>query len=195
MAQTEAASRQTTQNSGEIDVDVIFHILSNRRRRYVLHYLLQRSEAVELSDLASQVTAWEYQIPVEEVTHKQRKRVYTALRQTHLPSMHDEGVIVYDTRTGRVEPTEATAEFDIYMDIVPRNEIPWSQYYLGLGVLFCAMTAAAAVVPFPPFTSFPDIAWAGLFAVILLASAGAHVYHSLTWQLGSDGEPPELQAE
>lgn len=82
--------------SASLTTDVVFRVLSNRRRRYTLHYLLQRGTAVKMRTLTEQIAAWEYEIPTDAVTHDQRKRVYTALRQTHLPMMADSGVIDYN---------------------------------------------------------------------------------------------------
>ncbi|PSP51353.1 hypothetical protein BRC60_03175, partial [Halobacteriales archaeon QH_1_68_42] len=54
-----ASGRDRTLSKGEI-----FDVLQNQRRRYVLQYLERFDEPVALSDLATQVAAWEYRIPV-----------------------------------------------------------------------------------------------------------------------------------
>lgn len=175
------------------DVDVVFDILSNRRRRFVLHYLLQQDGAVDLRELSRHVTAWENRIGVEEITYKQRKRVYTALRQTHLPTMEDAGVIAYDSRSGEVEPTATGASFDVYVDVVRPNEIPWNQYFLGLGAIYCLATVVVAVVP--PFSELSGLPLAALFAGVLTASGVVHSYLAYRRRLGCDGPPPESKAE
>lgn len=195
MQKGEQISKTSDDDGAGLDVDVVFDILSNRRRRYVLHYLLQEDGAVELRELSRQVTAWENHISVEEVTYKQRKRVYTALRQTHLPAMDDAGVIVYDSQSGEVQPTAAVESFDVYVDVVRANEIPWSQYYLGLGLLFCTATLGVAVVPFPPFSPLSSLLLAGLFAVVLTVSGAVHSYLAFHRRLGSQGRPPESRPD
>lgn len=195
MGQAQLHERQTSGDGVGTDVDVVFDILSNRRRRFVLHYLLQQDRVVELRELSSQVTAWENDIDVEDVTYTQRKRVYTALRQTHLPTMDDAGVVLFDSRAGSVEPTATAREFDIYVDVVPGNEIPWSQYYLGLGLLFCAAVLCVTFVPFPPFTMVSDLGLVAVIAVGLTVSAALHSYLDYQRRLGSDGLPPESRVE
>lgn len=185
------ASRQAE----DVSTDATFEVLSNQRRRFVLHYLLQRGEAVELRELSEQISAWECGVSVSSVTHKQRKRVYTALRQSHLPKLEDVGIVEYDNARGVVEPTDAAEDFEIYVDVVAGNEIPWSEYYLGLGVLSCLLVVATAVVPVPPFSLGTGLASAGLVAALLTVSAAVHTYYSHKRRLGSTGPPPELRQE
>lgn len=74
--------------------DEVFSVLSNRRRRLVLYCLHERGETT-LTELSRQVAAWENGIPTGAVTHTQRKRVYTALHQNHLPKLREAGVVTY----------------------------------------------------------------------------------------------------
>lgn len=173
----------------------MFQVLSNQRRRFVLHYLLQRGEAVELRELSEQVSAWEYGVSVSAVTHTQRKRVYTALRQTHLPKLTDVGIVEYDNARGVVEATDAAEDFEIYMDVVVGNEIPWNEYYLGLGLLSSLLVVAVWMVPFPPFSLAPDIAWAALISALFTCSGAVNTYYSRKQRLGSTGPPPELRVD
>jgi uncharacterized membrane protein len=116
-----------------ISVETIFETLSSRRRRFVLHYLKQVDGQVTIRELSEVVTAWENHIDRDEVTPKQRKRVYTGLHQTHLPKMDRLGIVEYDTNRGTVSLTDHVSEFDIYLDVVPKDDIPWSEFYLALG--------------------------------------------------------------
>jgi hypothetical protein len=168
----------------------VFQTLSNRRRRYVLHYLLQRESAVQFRRLTEHVTAWEHGVPVEAVTHTQRKRVYTALRQTHLPKMAADGVIEYDRQRGLVEPTDAVDEFEIYLDIVAGENIPWSRFYLGVSVLSAALTALV-VLELPPFSLFAGGSWALVVCAGFVATSIAHVRADRNRRIGRDGPPPE----
>src|SRR6056297_2116585 len=69
-----------------ITTDDLFKTLSNRRRRYVLHYLKQHAGtgAVPIRTLSEHIAGWENGVDVATVNSKQRKRIYTALHQTHL---------------------------------------------------------------------------------------------------------------
>lgn len=169
--------------------EVAFETLSCRRRRYVLHYLLQQGRNVELRELSTEIAAWENDIAPEEVTYKQRMRVYTALKQSHLPKMHDHGIVEFSADRNVVALTEDTSELEVYLDIVPHDEIAWSKYYLGLSVLSSGLVGVATT-GLPPFDLLPGLAWAGVITAILAGSAVAHIYHDRKMRLGSEGEPP-----
>ena len=169
----------------------VFEVLRNQRRRYVLQYLKQDERAVELGDLAQQVAAWEYETTLEEVTPEQRKRVYTTLQQTHLPKMDSSGILSFDSDRGVIEPTERTAELNIYLEIVPGHEFAWRELYLSLGAISCAIVAALWGDIYP-LTLLPDLAWAALIALTFTGTSIVHIYHERNMRLGHGELPPEL---
>ena len=121
--------------------EVVFDVLSSERRR-VLQYLLDVADRATLRDLSRTLAAWENDARTSEVTGQQRKRVYTALKQFHLPKMDRADVIDYDDDRGTVSLTEAARNLRVYLEVVPEDEIPWSEYYLGLGAVSSAAVAA-----------------------------------------------------
>ena len=145
-----AVERSTETN---ISTDIAFGVLRNARRRYVLHFLSEESPR-ELGDLAEQIAARENDTTVEALSSKQRKSVYTALYQTHLPKLADVGVVEYDRDRGVVWLADAAEQLDPYLD-AGASDGRWSRYFLGLsiigGVLVLAhtmgMTALTAVPP------------------------------------------------
>lgn len=143
---------------------------------------------MELSDLAEQVAAWEYEKERTELHSDERRRVYTAMQQTHLPTMDEAGIIEYEDQT--IELTEHAEDLDVYMDIVPGSSIPWGQYYLGLSAVSAALVASAWVNVYP--ASVPDLAWAALIVTAFSLSAAFHVYRSRQMRLGGDGAPAEV---
>jgi uncharacterized membrane protein len=177
----------------EFTQEVVFEMLSNRRRRYVVHYLLDADDGTEaeLRDLARTVAAWENDKRPEEVTSTERKRVYNALQQAHLPKMDDAGLIEFASSRSTVAATDGLADLQVYLEIVPGGEISWSQYYLLLGVLFLSVALAAAV-GVPPFDGVPGVALAGAMAVLVTLSGAAHVYHGRKTRLGADERPPSV---
>lgn len=176
-----------------VSEDDLFEMLSNRRRRYVVHALKRTNGSpTELGALAEQIAAWEYDLDVNEIDSTVRKRVYTALQQSHLPKMDEAGVVDFDKRRGVVEPTTALDDCDIYVDIVRGRGIPWNEYYLALSAVGAALIAVAGL-EFWPFALLPDLAW-GIFVVVAFAvSAMAHTYYNRHLQLGATEKPPELQ--
>lgn len=175
----------------DVSRDTIYEILANRRRRYVLHYLQYIEEAVDLGTLAEQVAAWEYDTDPEQVTSQQRKTVYTALQQRHLPRMDEAELVAFDQRAGTVEPTAALADIDIYTEIVPEGGFPWSQYYLGLATLTAALMMAVWA-NIPPLGVLPDIAWGIFCATAFLVSSAVHAVVTRGMKLGTAEQPPEV---
>jgi hypothetical protein len=170
--------------------DELFHVLRNRRRRFAIHHLKRTSEPVDVGDLATQVAAWENEVAVEEVTSKQRRRVYNALQQTHVPELDDTGLVEVDRR--EVSLTDRAEQLDVYLEVVPGEDIPWSEYYLGLGIVGLAALAVVGLdVGF--FAAVPDIAAGAFLAVAFVASAAANYYYQHENLVGGPAEPPELR--
>lgn len=78
-------------------------LLAAERRRLALTVLAERPPSVDLAELAAEVAAREPGIDAtdaEAVEH-----VAITLHHTHLPTLAEKGVIDYDLRTQRIEPT------------------------------------------------------------------------------------------
>ncbi len=124
------------QHKGKLSRDQIFEILSNERRRLVLHYLRETTaqENVSLGELVDQVAAWENGTRIEELRADERKCVYTALRQSHLPKLQREGLVEFDRQRGNVTLQDRAAEIEPYLEYVPGADITWSHAYAALSV-------------------------------------------------------------
>jgi len=96
-------------------LDLVFGILKNSRRREVLEYLRRREEPIDIGDLAEHIAAIENETTPKELTSKQRKRVYVALYQCHLPKMDDAEVVDFDNDRGTVELGDDAIEFEAYL--------------------------------------------------------------------------------
>jgi len=164
-------------------------MLSNRRRRWVLHFLKQCDNGrVDLRTLVDTLSSWEYDTPPEELPWKKRKRIYTALRQSHLPKLDDAGVIEYDRNRGEVALTDDGQKVRMYLEYVPENDIPWSQCYLGLSTIAVTITALTWVSVFP-FTELSGIVLAMVLTALFATTAIAHTYYTYRNRLGSEGKP------
>ena len=150
--------------------DEVFTALSNARRRNVIRYLKTNGAEARVRDIAEQLAAWEND---PEVTYKQRKRVYTALHQSHLPKLAASGFIDYESDRGLVSLTEESRQLEVYLEIVSDNEILWSEYYVGLAVV-CGLLATAAWAGTVPFAGVPGYAYATLFALVFAVSGIVH---------------------
>jgi hypothetical protein len=169
------------QSQGEI-----FDLLSNHRRRYTIHYCKREETPVQLGDLAEQVAAWELEKEVAEIDSAERKRVYTSLQQTHLPTLADAGMITFER--GEVELTERVEELDVYLDVVPGDSVPWGVYYLGLSAFSALVLGGlwAGVVPTEPVST---LLWATMLVGLFAVSAVVHVYQNRKYRLGEMERP------
>jgi hypothetical protein len=165
----------------------IFDLLSNHRRRYAIHYCKREDGPVTVSDLAERVAAWELDKTVEELTSSERKRVYTSLQQTHLPTLDDAGMIEYDDN--EVTLTGDARKLEVYMDVVPGDSIPWGEFYLGLSAVG-AVVLACVWADWLPTETVPELGWAGLVLALFAASAAVHAYQSRGMRLGEMDRPP-----
>ncbi|MDJ1433885.1 hypothetical protein [Halostagnicola sp. A-GB9-2] len=174
-----------------IDREIAYQALSNRRRRFTVHYLIQQWEPVTLRTLSNQVAAWENAVPRKQVTSKQRKRVYTALHQAHLPKLDKMGIIEYDTNEMVAHPTDNIETLRVYMDVVPEDEIPWSVFYTGIALSF-GSSAFLGWIGLVPFSVIPGGVWAVLTASIIVAIGTVNIYRNRQNRLGNEGPPPEV---
>ena len=154
--------------------DEVFTALSNRRRRNIITYLKQHDgDDAKVRDIAEQLAAWENDLEIHEVTYKQRKRVYTALHQSHLSKLAESGFIEYESDRGLVSLTEESKQLEVYLEVVEENEILWSEYYVGLATV-CGLLAGAAWIGTVPFAGVSGYAYAMLFALLFGVSGIVH---------------------
>ncbi|WP_433625749.1 DUF7344 domain-containing protein [Halomicrococcus sp. NG-SE-24] len=153
--------------------DMVFDVLKNQRRRYALHYLKQIDGTVQLSDLAEQVAAWENDTAVDTISAAERKRVYTALYQSHLPKLDDAGIVDYNQNRGIVELSTAAEQIDPYLEMDARDDITWCKRYLALAGAG-SVAVAASSFGIPPFGGLADLSLAVLVVVAFALVAIAH---------------------
>jgi hypothetical protein len=171
--QIDGPARHPSVREPDLSKDEVFSTLSNARRRYVLEYLQRTGGRTQMRDLTEAVAAHENGCTREELNYRQRKRVYTSLHQTHLPKMHDLGIVVHDPNRGTIAVTEAAAEFDLFLEVVPEGEIRWSELYLGLAGVGTALVVVAFFDLFP-FSLVPDLGYAAAVVVAFALTAVAH---------------------
>ncbi|MFC6953352.1 DUF7344 domain-containing protein [Halorubellus litoreus] len=173
--------------------DAVLEMLSNQRRRFVIHALKRTDGPMSVSDLAERVASWEYDKPVEQLDHRERKRVRNALRQFHLSKMADYGFIDFDARRGTVSLSEEAERANFYVDSLTGGDVPWGVYYLGFSAI-ALLAVAGTSMGVPPF-SWVSPGACGLFlAVALLVSAVGHCYDNYyRMRLGAREKPAEVR--
>ena len=182
--------------SSKLDRERLFELLSNRRRRFVIHYMKRHpDERVAMGELSTQVAAWEHGIDPEEIEYDQRKRVHTALYQHHAPKLADAGVVNYDANRGEIELADTGAEIDLSLETVGDREITWATYFTSLSVLAGLLTVGC-IVGLKPFRSIPDAIQGVAVAGAFLVSSLVFMYDARTSMLiGVDGPPPEVDTD
>ena len=198
MSEAQAPSAAGGQVDGEERTDTAFsrdavlEMLSNQRRRFVIHALKRADGPMSVSDLAERVASWEYDKPVEQLDHRERKRVRNALRQFHLSKMAEYGFIDFDARRGTVSLSAEAERANFYVDSLTGGDIPWGVYYLGFSVVaLVAVTGTSMGVP--PF-SWVSPGVCGVFlTVALLVSSVGHCYDNYyRMRLGAREKPAEV---
>lgn len=166
----------------------VFDVLSNRRRRYALYALLN-DESTTIGSLAERIAAWENDRSVDEVTPPERKRVYTALQQSHLPKLERLGLIAFDPESGRVSVTDTADEIDRYLEAADGERPLWTQLFLGLSGLSVGILAAVWL-NLPLFRS-PRL-WLTVIVGLFTASTLVCAYRAST--LDASDEPPDVRS-
>jgi hypothetical protein len=187
-------SRSSAADVREFTRDTTLEVLSNRRRRFAMHYLKRHDGTpVEVSELAERVASWENGKEARTLTTRERKRVRNALRQFHLPKMAEYGFVEYDSGSGTVRLTEAADDADFYVDSLTGSDVPWGVYYLGLS----AVSAAVLVglwVGVPPLDRLSPLLCGACFVAVLSASSVGHFYDNhYRMRLGAREKPPEVK--
>lgn len=156
----------------ELDQDVIFDVLSSSRRRYVLYYLSQRDDPIELPELAREVAAWEMETAVEDLSPQERKRVYVSLYQTHVPKLDEVGLVEYDQDSGEVRLTGRSDRIEGFLRESPTTRERLVSLGLVVGASFAVLVGGVFLVP----TLESSLELMGLMVVwTVLVLTGAYV--------------------
>jgi hypothetical protein len=192
IATATVSQREEPRNPTRAD---IYQVLSHDRRRYVIHHLLQQEDNTATKyELSKQIAAWENGVAVSNVTSSQRKRVYIALHQNHLPLMADRDVVKYSDSGDQVVLADGVEDIDLYLDVVRGKDIPWSQFYIGLGVTGSA-AATAGWAGLLPFSLLAGHGWAIVVGLAMTITGSVHSYVTHKRQFGECGPPPELESQ
>ena len=122
----------------DLGLDQLFEVLQNQRRRYVLQYLHDNEGGTSLSNLSEQIAAWENDKEIRRISSSERKRVYVALYQCHLPKMDDMGVVEFEQARGTIEAGEHIQLCYSYLDVHENSDERRRRYYAALAVVAAA---------------------------------------------------------
>lgn len=182
---------ESNSNRHELSEDEIYGVLSNRRRRFVIHALKRKKEPVDIAELSVHITAWEMGIDLEEVDYEDQRSVYSTLKRTHLPNLEEKNLVTVDREEKLVRTTSNLESLEIYVEALNSKEIPWSLYYVGLAGVAIALLLAVTVEA-PIFGALEPLEM-GIFTVTAfgMSSVVHHIIDRRT-RLGNREKPPEL---
>lgn len=83
------------------DLDTVFTLLADSRRRYVCYHFL-KTEYATLENLSRRIAGWEAGVAPRAVSEDDREAVAVSLVHKHLPRLADADVVDYDVRSGDV---------------------------------------------------------------------------------------------
>lgn len=151
-------------------------MLGNRRRRYILCYLLDQNSPTECSELAKQIAAWENNLESDQVQMSQYQSVYNSLYQTHLPKLESAGLIEYDRSENLVYHTKKMTEVNRFMDTGSPGLNDRLTHHFPLlkgGVLFTSLVAVMFVVS-PARATYLFLVGAVVICVMAILLLGGH---------------------
>ncbi|WP_306059592.1 DUF7344 domain-containing protein [Natronococcus wangiae] len=105
MRERERGSKPITDETTP-SLDLVFDLLSNRRRRYALYYLYEQPDGVATVDeLTDSVVTFEHRTAdseTEGAPDVRRETIQTELQHIHLPKLADAGMLEHDQRSDTV---------------------------------------------------------------------------------------------
>ena len=175
----------------ELSRNELFDLLSNRRRRFVLHALKRMEEPVELTELSTYVAAWEMEMEPEEIDSEDRRSVHVTLRRTHLPKLDEKNVIQFNESENTIRSADLLDDIEVHIEVLQGEEISWSLYYIGLAGV-CGLLLIAVITEAPIFGAFEPLHVGWLTAIVFGVSAVIHRYVEQHSRLGVTEQPPEV---
>lgn len=85
-------------DSSLCNLSAVYHALSASRRCHVIQTLWKtEQECIAVRELARKIAAIEENVDSGLATGEPYRNVYNALSQTHLPTLSDTGIVIYDS--------------------------------------------------------------------------------------------------
>ncbi|WP_080509762.1 DUF7344 domain-containing protein [Haloarcula marismortui] len=100
-------------------ISSLYHAFRAVRRRYVIQFLKEAADQrLTTRELARKVAGAELGVPERQATGEPYRNAYNALSQTHLPTLSDAGIIIYDSERQVVTPG---IHFDVATLLIDTN--------------------------------------------------------------------------
>jgi hypothetical protein len=151
----------------------VHRLLSNPRRREALEYLFHSPGAVELRELSEVIATAE--TGISPAPRKVRESVYVSLHQTHLPTLHDLGVVDYDRDRKVITVLDPVREVTRHMELTTVYGVTWTDFYRWVGVLgLCGVVGA--LTGLPAVSVLDPLVWASGSLAVLAGSTAYQLW-------------------
>lgn len=133
----------------------LFDLMGNKRRRYILCFLVSAGSPVPASRIAEQIAMWENDASHEQVTSNEYQSVYNSLYQSHFPRLERAGLIEYDRSDNLVYPRERLEQIERLVDFVAQDDSRTLSgvHVLGTSLLFGSALTGSFVLLDDPIVS------------------------------------------
>jgi gamma-glutamylcyclotransferase (GGCT)/AIG2-like uncharacterized protein YtfP len=164
---------QTPDEEDGLEPSQIHNVLRNDRRRRTIQRLRDAESEISVDALAEHIASIETgeSPPPRDV----RKSVYVSLHQTHLPKLDDLEIVDYDQREQVLELRNRAEEVEVYMEVVPEDDVSWATFYVGISAVG-ALVLLAAEFDLLFLSSFGVGFWAWFVVALFGATATYHYY-------------------
>lgn len=106
------------------ELDSVFDLLSQERRRYVLYYLEQQGGPVPVPEVAKTVQEWENGGTPPEFSGERDTELAITLRHRDLPKMNEAEFIEYDPGNQEIEISGTPSEVKVILAVTEAIEQP-----------------------------------------------------------------------
>ncbi|WP_394741332.1 DUF7344 domain-containing protein [Natronococcus roseus] len=107
---------------GSRDLDAVFELLANRRRRRILTAFGNDDRRLTVNDLTKKLVVAETGTPVTDVPAETVRRIFVSLQHVHIPKLVDLELVEYDRERNHVEPTDRLAGLEPYLATVSESD-------------------------------------------------------------------------
>lgn len=159
MGRIESTTSSIMLDQRDIAESDVYHLFSNFRRRESMSILWRQSAEMTLRELSEQIAAAEAE--QSPAPRPLRESVYNTLDRTHLPKLHEFGLVEYDGDRKLVRPLPESRRYHRYMDTGSPVGMSWGEYYRGLGIVGLFVTTGS-LAELPLLGAIEPIAYASL---------------------------------
>lgn len=115
-------SRTESEQATELSPTEIHDLLADRRRRFVLYYLVGCEYAASVEEITEQVAVWETETQAAEVPSEYYEDVHISMVHHHLPKLVDMGAVDHDEDSDLVTLADGTKRLKIKLYLAAERE-------------------------------------------------------------------------